>query len=728
MYAAGASTFLILCLSLMVNMGFAQKDYWALYPTKVDFAAGPPVFSPMNFSNPSPQLHTPYVQENSVYDTDGTLLFYYQDGTIFTAQGQSAGSNPYYIQSSSGEVVIMPLPGYCSKAYCILTVHTFPLVTLMITMQEVIANPDGTLYVSNVQILDNNMLFSNSAGIGASKIIPGTDADRFFYAAINSMGQVRRYRMSNAGLSFDGIAATFPGNNQRSSELEISPNGQLMAWSDGNTVYFRNISSFPSTNTSKIMEGPVNGLEFSHGSKFLLASVEGKGIAVISVTASPYNYSYIPGSDYFGNTYLEAAKDEKIYCVNGKNGVLYAIWPDLVTMTSTEVTVHSNGFSYMSNGYALPDQIDGESDDIFYGVPPLAIHQLSVDGLLLPEQTMTTVPVFYNCDNIDLAVNYSGSPTSHSVHIYSVDPVTGLQISGPPYLDYFGNFGGPPPAAIDLRCLDDPVACDMFNGYFGQTFAVEVSLKDRCGTTKQLGYFRVFDAPYGPADIDLRINAGNGPVCTASHNPATPCLAGVYSGAVSLSNSNGDITYYRITIDETHCTTGAVIQNLYNGPITAVSNVAALVFGFNSFVINGNTGYFANNAFLNRCIRVTAEVGNNCGSATDYSYVRFNGNYLIGDPGVENSLAGQQEVDKQSLSLVVFPNPVHDECRFRLSEPLSEDAELLISDITGRLALRINLVAGESEATISTAGLQPGAWLYRLHTSGTPSTGILIKQ
>ncbi|MBX2927643.1 MAG: T9SS type A sorting domain-containing protein [Saprospiraceae bacterium] len=549
--------------------------------------------------------------------------------------------------------------------------------------------------------------------------------------------------MSNTGIAFDGTETTFTAENEPSSELEISPNGQLMAWSVGDVVYLYNIGA---SWTPITLEGIVSGLEFSHDSQFLLASVEGQGIAVISVDP-PNNHTYIPNSSNFGKTYIEAGKDGKMYCVH-RNGNLYEIWPDLNTMMATELTVYSNepGIANMTRGgYTLPDQIDGEGDEFFYNVPPLIITDLTIEALSIPQAVGGVVPAFYNCDNIDLSVDYSGQATDYMVRIYSVDPVTGIQVFGSPFLDYTGTFSGAPPAFIDLRCIDDPVNCDLFDDYLTQTFAVEIRLDGACTKRARLGYFRVFGAPANPADIKLQINAGNGPICSASHNPATPCTAGLFSGAVSLSNSNGDITFYRIDIDETDCTTGTVIQNLYSGPATQVSSIPALVFGFNSFEINGSTGYFILNNFLNRCIRVSAEVGNNCGSSTDFSYVLFNGAYRYGDPdrfnisndaatlsaddtGNASMEAAQQGNEGEALrTVLVFPNPARDAWQFQFSGPLPGPGNITLTDAIGRTLRVLRVDAGAIDFSISAENLPNGVYYYRINTEKQPIAGILVK-
>ncbi len=47
-----------------MTASYAQKDNWILYPTRIDFDAGPG-YSPAGFSNPN--LTQPYAVENSVF-------------------------------------------------------------------------------------------------------------------------------------------------------------------------------------------------------------------------------------------------------------------------------------------------------------------------------------------------------------------------------------------------------------------------------------------------------------------------------------------------------------------------------------------------------------------------------------------------------------------------------------------------------------------------------------
>lgn len=725
---------LFCCTSYLSVMVQAQKDKWILYPTEVDFNAGPS-FPSLNFPSPSPMLAMPYHHENSVHDATGNLLFYYQDGNIFNKKGEWVGSYPLFIGTCGGEAVILPMPGRC-QSYYLVTLHTYPLANFSIFMQEITINPDGSFYISDSQYLDghpvSSPLHGNTGSAGASKIISGTAADRFLYVAVNSMGQVRRYRMSSSGLQFDGIETVFSGDNTYGSELEISPDGQWMAWSVGNTVYLYNfflldynVISIGASNHT------INGLEFSLNSQHLAAGVRGQGIALIPVNA-PASFSYIPNSANYSHSFIEAGKDGNLYMVNHLNGNLYQLLSDFTTFVATEVAVYSSKGTFMSQAaYVLPDQIDGEGTASFYGIPPVQIQHLRIEQLELPNTISGAIPAFYNCDNIDLQIGYSGQPASYVVKLYSVDPATGQQIFGAPFLNFTKTFVGAPPAAIDLKCLDDPLNCHLFNGYFTQAFAIEITLHGQCSSSTLKGYLRVFDAPNGAADIKLRITPGNGPSLLPSHMPSAPCLAGLYSGGLSLANSNGDITYYRIQMQETNCSTGAVMQNLYNGPPTVVQSVSTLNFGFNSFEINGATGYFILNNFLNRCIRVTAEVGNNCGYVSDFSYVRFNGLYLTGAEESAPPLAQDewvQPIDAAEVEIAVYPNPTHEYWQFRLKLAATDILGITLLDLAGRTLNYRQMTPGSTDVMLSAAGLAPGVYYYCIQTAAGVLKGKLLKQ
>jgi hypothetical protein len=74
---------LTICLLFSVNNTHAQKDQWLLYPTEVDFPAGPSFLA-----GPVTSGGTPYICENSVFDENGDLLFGLQCRASETLNGQ----------------------------------------------------------------------------------------------------------------------------------------------------------------------------------------------------------------------------------------------------------------------------------------------------------------------------------------------------------------------------------------------------------------------------------------------------------------------------------------------------------------------------------------------------------------------------------------------------------------------------------------------------------------
>jgi len=711
-------------------MVHAQKDKWALFPNEVDFDAvpTPPGITAIGFTSPDMSLTTPYKRENSVYDENGDLLFYYQDGNIFDADGQLSGGNSYHSSSTSTvshEVVILPVPGTCSN-YCIFTIHSLPLSTFFLVAQEVAVGSGGALTVSTEQVVGTT-LSGNTGSIGASKIVGGTEANRVIYVAVNTMGEIHQYFMSSTGTVAGAVLTTFTGSSDYGSELEVSPDGNLIAWSVGQQVYIYSFIAEGRLHNTEL-DGQVMGLEFSAGSDVLLASVSGVGIVRINMT-SPFAEAMISGSANFDNTYLEASKEKRIYAVNDNDDELYAIEPDLMTITPTSTVVFSN----LAGFFTLPDQIDGESDDSFYGVTPISLDNLSIDDLDLPVAVGGVIPAFYNCDNIDLVVEYTGTPTSYGIEIYSVNPSTGTKITGIGYLDYADNFSGEPDIPIDLRCIDDAVNCDLFDGFFGQTFAVRVVIRTKCEAVDRIGYFKVYDAPTA-ASIKLEVLSGD-PLddeCPAAHTPTSPCVGGTYSCTVLLSNSSGDFTYFQVSIDETNCSTGAVIQNLYNSPATALNVGSTLSFGVNSFVINGSTGHFANpaNGWVGRCIRVTAEVGNNCGSDSDYTYILFSGQYLGGGSEDEKLLARKlaDRMQDGQTPFSVFPNPANDVLNIQLPNGASNEViGIAIMDATGRVLKQVHQEDENGTIPVSISDLPSGAYHYRIRTPQHVTSGTFVK-
>jgi hypothetical protein len=714
---------LLLCCLSVVSWG--QKDKWMLYPNKVDFDAGPG-FSPYNFSAPSPSLGVPYLVENAVFGTDGELYFYIQDGCVYDKNGALNGcfaGDGLLIK----EIGIAPVPGQC-RAYCIFFMETFAPVTLSFRYFEVIIDEQTGLisFVSSPVPADG--YGGNTGSLTVSPAIEGTGGERHIYVAANAMGAVYRYRMTAAAVVPEGVVATFPPSNGEASEVELSPCNSHLAWTTGGIAYVRDLLTGQQYSLDL---GPrdFSGLEFSasSGCRDLILSHQAHGIVIWRYAQG--EHLIIPGTEAFNKTQIERVKDgdDAMYLVKdgGDAGMLWKL--DLIggfdlSPVIDALPVYSN-YDYV---YTLPDQIDGEGDDAFFGVPPLYLTGLGIDGFSLPA-SHPDAPAYYNCGPIDLNIGYEGAPVGYTIGITSVNPATGEPVSGSGYLEYQGSFAGAPPAAIDLRCLEDPLFCDLFDDYEGQMFLVSVTIRNRCFNGEASGYFRVFGAPGSPADIDFRILAGDGPVAPAPSTDIGDPVESTVFGTLDLTNSNGDITFYRLQVWEVDCSTGQELAALYDSGPKTIASVSELAFNLAALEIAGTTNYFGIKQYDldQRCIKASVELGNNCGVETAFSYIKFR---EIMPPIIILAGGGWQEPHQQA-AVSVYPNPTSGDLSLALSIRESGEASVHIFDAAGRPVLRREgfLERGASVWQFSLAGQPAGAYYYQVQTASGREAGKLIK-
>ena len=713
---------------LLPLLSWSQKDHWVLYPRVVDFDAGPS-YQTINFSNPSTSLNTPYIVENSVFDEDGDLLFYLQDDMIFDKDGNF---EDFYTSGGAikKEVGIAPVPGQC-RTYCIFFIEIFPLAVMNFSYSEVVVNDNDQITQINgpvVQIAD----FGGYGGLTVSPIVSGTTADRDIYYVNNDAGTVRKIRMSATGnTEITADAFSFPTTNSGfESEVELSPCGRYLGWSSGKIAYVKDLTTGTLYSNNIGGNDVISGLEFPVNCDRLYFTQPKKGIYRWDFLGS--STTLLSGMEAYGWSQLELTKHaDLIYCVKKEqtgNGTLWGFdsASDMIISLGQEIPVFSYLYGATTDTYALPDQVDGEGDDFFYGLPPLELTSLDINELVLPDDIGNNPPVFYNCGLIELNVEYDGLPSNYSIEIVSVDPATGSPVYGAPYLDYQDNFGGAPSGTIDLRCLDDPISCDLFDHYLGQTFLITVTIDGRCGEPTISGYFKVFGAPSGPNDIKFDVYAGDGPVYSGPFNDIASPAKVTYFGAVDFSNSSGDITFYHLTVSEVDCITGAVIDDLYDSGPTAISSTAQLNFNLAALEIDGTTNYFQLNNFIEHCIIVTVEIGNNCGTATDYSYLTFR---EIEEPmplwQAENDYNWQSPL----AAVQVYPNPTSDLVHLRWETAKPQNGLLVLLDQTGRSVFQhsYGLGEGDQHLIIDCTSLPPGTYIYQWQSEQQTFQGKIVK-
>jgi WD40 repeat protein len=727
-----------MCGGLLLQMpAVAQKTFWSLFPTVIEFPAGTTSTLPGTLSN------TTYLAENSVH-LDGQLQFYVRNTYGFTVMDRFGTTYAPGNNTASGkELEIVPVPGSCDT-YCVMFMESIFNATSKFAYFEVKVNTDGTLKVYDVK-KKSTVYTDIVTGLAVSKRI-GSSADRDIYVVAHT-GVVDRYTISPspAGIEFQETYSFTTSSNYSARliyEADLSPDGLFLAWGgdDGDAYVLDLVNdvlheiALPAVAYNQ----RVVGVEFHtvvEGGTSLYASMAGGGVYDIDdfAMATP-TVTFVANSGFLGTSQLELALDGLIYAVNSSNGFLSSIDPLNNTVTTLNIPVSSSG-GYVNATYALPQQIDGELDAAFYGVDPPSISGLSIDMTALPDQ-VGSAPTFFNCSPIGLGYNAGGDYDNVVIEIVSVNPLDGTPIYGTGFLDYAITLPNTTTLPIDLRCLDDAVNCDLFTAYLGQTFLLTVTLEgETCNTEASTsGFFEVFGAP-SPITIDLDINSGSGTTCDADDDVINACHVGNKGGSFDISNSSGDIDYFRVTIQQVDCTTGADIGGvLLQGANTPFPSSGNANYNFNSLEINGSTGYFAENPVDGLCYRVEVTLGNVCGEASSLTYIFFDATlYLQGDG---SNLWGSSAITERNQGVLlpptsarIIPQPVQQQARLQLDTRYQGESILVIFNSNGQLLLQQNKEATSGQIALPVDGLLPGLYYYQLQLPDQlPITGKFVKQ
>ncbi len=720
---------LIFLLLFTANLQ-AQMDKWILNPNEIDFDAGTATDVVNNVA-------TPYKVENVVY-REGDFLFYANDGIVSDLNGFNLGQFAIDPGAMLKEIAIAPAPGTCDS-WCLFWLETSPPAYLNFYYQEVKSVGAEVFFATGGLLAGTPTIAGNYGGIAVSPVVEGTVGERDIYLVTASV--VLKYRLTALqGMTLQETITVGTGASQFIAEADLSPDGRWLGWAGSSTLHVMDMIDPAHPVLNRIVngdDGAIFGVEFSGEHLYFCHSDLGLGRWLFTSTDPT---EYVTGGTAFMQTHLEAGKDGFIYAVEN-SGALRRVQDLAISAPPFNVLVASNnpdppGYTY----YALPDQVDGEGYYNFIGVPPVRFTHFTINGNEVFDFVDATHPPLkvYNCAPINLDTGVEGIPSEWEIHIYSTD-ANGNQVSGPFFLDYTTSGTDPLPSPIDLRCLQNSL-CTLFTNYINppfNTFAVEVVLRNRCSETVRLGHFAVHDAP-DPAQIGLQVNNQNtGIPCNASHNIINPCIAGYANVSINLSNSNGDISYYRITIEEVFCKNGTILGTIYQGPQVLVNGVSGLTaLGLNTLVINGSTGYFNTPAWDSRCIKVTVWVGNECDEAFDWTYVKFNGPNFQ-DPGNEDRAGAEETNDsKPSIEeggnqLKSQPNPFSGDVNISFDLEGNAPVSMSVTDASGKVVKRLldqaHLAEGEQTIILAGSDLSPGLYFLHLSTPFRTAVSKLIK-
>jgi hypothetical protein len=713
-----------------------QMNKWVLYPNLVDFGASSTIG--LNW-----QAQTPYAVENTAFGAGGKPLFYIQNMSVYNPDGTLAGSLPSGHSSVSGydysailnEIAIVPVFGTCNQFYIIYCMNR-GVIGDALKFATITVNSNGSLSISTSTALLGEY-FGNSGAIAVSQVAGPNGLRHLYWVA--GHGGVFQYNITGSGITLNHTIVGWDTNTlplyYEASEAEVDNSDANLIWVNGSASSFsKSIYGPEGVQLHTLNRNASYGIEFDESQHGFYVSTGNGGIYHYPTLDPSSVPTLVSNSSGYKRTFIEKAKDGKFYAVD-ENGILGSYTGDGPAAPSFGgLTANSSStfFYWLSPYYKLPDQIDGENYDYFFGVSPLDLTSFAVGTTALPLTFTPHPPAFYDCNSINLTTGFTGTMAGYTIDVYSVDPITGSKLTTPPSLFYSTSGTGSIPASLDLIHLN-PSYSDLFNNasgnYLGQTFAVHVRATNACGQVDDLiGYFRVLGAP-SPTTINLQVNPGTGIPCNASHSISFPCGTSVYSASLNMSNSQGDITFYTLKIDEVDCSSGSVLQNVlpvtqYN--ITSISQLTAV--GLNDLTINGSQGYFVNKCC--HCYRIEVSVGNVCGSSTDYSYVKFtlpSCNCFSGGGGGEN-FKSQSDQHNIATGIHIGPNPVTDRVQFFTDgsgSVLPSVKSLNIFNANGKLVLRLEYP--DLNEPVNVDHLPSGFYSYTLEMESGPASGKFIK-
>jgi hypothetical protein len=370
--------------------------------------------------------------------------------------------------------------------------------------------------------------------------------------------------------------------------------------------------------------------------------------------------------------------------------------------------VYSGATAGITAFFRLPDQIDGENYNYFFGVPLLS-NTFNINGSAV---SSTVATVTYTCGPINL--NSTGSnATSYQITINSAN-ASGSIVAGYSYTT--GLINTALPATIDLKVLTSQYLATNA-GYF----LVQLTAKNSCSTVTYSGLIQ--NSTLTAATSNFILNDGEGNISPNSIVIVFPgATVSAYGATISGTNSVGYVATYQIKVDLVDNTTGAVITpNIVNTPTTAVAGgnpANLLAVSFNSK--STPRGYFDNNAGT---FKVTYTVGNVCGTSSQIGYFNSDpNNFRLSSTSVNNSI---------NTGSNIYPNPSNGATTiiFTLSEDNS--VSLILNNLQGGASYIpfSNQVGtkGDNKIGFSVSGIPAGLYMYQLKdASNTIQTGKLV--
>lgn len=671
-----------------------------------------------------------YTVSNAAFDQNGNLLFSVIDNILYDKNGAATSIN---LGTSVGnEIAIAPVPGTCRDFFVICSGSRVVFNYINVSSTGVITSY-GTY-------TDNSYSSTGSISIALSQLQGGNT--RYLYAL--GYPRMRRYTLQNSG-GYGTVTATtdmityslanFSGgtNDMFATELELSPDQSTLAWiparnatGASNTTFLYTLSTAsPYTFNRKTIDigiSPVStyytGLEYLNnstmyfsGNGYYIAGGPGGGGPA---TSFGFIYKYdiatntatsISNTGNYGHSQLELGRDGKIYGINYTNQLLGQLDPSTNIITQLNSPLNYGSLGIPVSLYHLPDQIDGENYNYFFGMPQLP----SSFTINSTAANSTTAINTFTCSTITLG-NTASSASAYQITINSAD-ANGNIISGYSYTT--GLISSAPAAAINIKALNSNYLATN-PGYY----KIQFYTQNACGSGTAFGLIQ--NSTISPASANFILNGGNNdPTSPNSLLPGT--LVSAYGATISGSNSTGYIATFQIKVDQVDCTSGAVLTaNIVNTPATAVTNgnpanISSISFNSKSTPI----AYFMSHA---GCFKITYTVTNSCGTSSQSGY-------FTSDPA--NPFRTASNTTSVYKTASIYPNPTNGITNLVFTIDEAKIVKCKLNNLQGGTSYTViesqSVSAGINEVSFDTSILSAGLYMYEL-TDGTNTilTGKLV--
>lgn len=802
-------------LGMLVTQGiFAQMNTWVTPPIQYNMTSITTPTSPLYSGAPSSGS---YEVANGAHDINGTLLFYVQGTNVMNPNGTVAGElggnftavYPYTQNSAwiQGEVAIVPIPGACKQFYVIYIRNNGQYIgeafytkvncssgSVVVTNNGAIVNWTGPapLYLSfhGYPAFSIGGTGNSTSGIAVSKIASGSDATAVRYLYTCGSNGIVKYDITASGISnatsfgtLSSSAGALTGNDYGTLELELSPDGNYLAWSSAggasptNKVYYcpLNVANgMPSRIASPYVDyvalNSIKGLEFDKSATPVLYVIGGTtatnvyGKMTVSLTPSTPVFTAISGTGYdLSQSFLEFSKYGRMYAISaGATPKLVSIGlpSGAISGSLSKQVYFDSRHNYspwcpsFSSAYTLPDQIDGQNYNDFGGYSVVSINPLSINSLplyysigsgtyfiLQGDCDNGGIREVYTCNPVTLNTSFTGgTPSEYKIDITAVDASCTI-VTGGTHMAYVGSWtSGSVPSSLDLRSLTDGSGNTLYTS--SGNHYITVSVKNACGIiTSQSGYFNVL-SPIVSTNLEIYDYTNPGVYLAPSTNVGSPNLVGTATIGFRVNNSTGNFTSMEVKVDK-------FVSGVFSGNVftqsKAYSGATALTYeALNNYCVPTSAYAWASLPGISGNACTVTSPTSYSGEKGFFAYTNglysYNNTYkltvtlsnacgssvsyaYIKPVAINQRIgnAGNTATEINSNTALVYPNPSNNEFNLNLVNEADDVYTINMYDVTGKLVKNIatNIAFTKGSQTIQVSTVDLPQGIYTYKINST---------